>query len=447
MEIDKLNPEPAAGKKGKENFTAERITGYKCVAGKKQSLYWDAKTPGLGLRVTSAGAKAYIFETSLHGKTLRMTIGDPRTWLIKDAQSEATRLKAQTDQGIDPRQVMADALAAKEANASALLAKELKESVTVGQAWADYLKARKPFWGDRHYDDHVEMMHLGGEKRKRHTSLTEPGALASLNSGRLVDLTTERVIEWSKIEASQRAGRARLAYRQLKAFIAWCTTHATYGSIISASPTSNKDVKEVLGKQKTLDDVLQREQLAAWFTSVKQNCSPLVSAYLQALLLTGARPNELTELRWKDVDFQWYSMTIRDKVDGFRVIPLTPYLAQQLKMLPRKSQWIFDSPNAESGHLTDPLDAHHKACAVAGLYLTLYGLRRSFATLSEWIEMPSGIAAQIQGHAPSGVREKHYIRRPLDLLRKWHVQIEAWILEQAGIDFSPTEVGLHVVKK
>jgi len=40
-----------------------------------------------------------------------------------------------------------------------------------------------------------------------------------------------------------------------------------------------------------------------------------------------------------------------------------------------------------------------------------------------------GIVAQIQGHKPSAIAEKHYRRRPLDLLRKWHDQIEAWILE------------------
>ncbi|MCL2344524.1 MAG: hypothetical protein FWC58_01560 [Desulfobulbus sp.] len=44
-----------------------------------------------------------------------------------------------------------------------------------------------------------------------------------------------------------------------------------------------------------------------------------------------------------------------------------------------------------------------------------------------------GIVAQIQGHKPSAIAEKHYRRRPLDLLRKWHDQIEAWMLEQAGI--------------
>lgn len=59
--------------------------------------------------------------------------------------------------------------------------------------------------------------------------------------------------------------------------------------------------------------------------------------------------------------------------------------------------------------------------------------------------MPSGISAQIMGHKQSALAEKHYRRRPLDLLRKWHDMIEALILEQAGIDFVPVAPGLRAV--
>jgi hypothetical protein len=37
------------------------------------------------------------------------------------------------------------------------------------------------------------------------------------------------------------------------------------------------------------------------------------------------------------------------------------------------------------------------------------------------------------GHKPSALAEKHYRKRPIDLLRMWHTKIEAWILEQGGI--------------
>lgn len=45
----------------------------------------------------------------------------------------------------------------------------------------------------------------------------------------------------------------------------------------------------------------------------------------------------------------------------------------------------------------------------------------------------AGVAAQIQGHKPSATIERHYIVRPMDMLRQHHERIEQWILESAGI--------------
>lgn len=428
-----------------ENFTAERVAGFKCKPDKQQSIYWDGKTPGLGLRVTGTGAKSYIFETTLHGRTIRITIGDVRTWMISAAQAEASRLKVMTDQGIDPRQIKADKTAAKEAETAAHAAQQARESVTLRIAWDEYLKARKPLWGTRHYDDHVDVMQTGGKKRTRSHKLTAPGALASLAKVRLIDLTPDRVTEWAKVEGKKRPGRARLANRLLTVFLTWCTEYPAYREIVKDNPAKNKSIREILGKPQKKNDALQREQLPAWFKAVKQIGNPVISVYLQALLLTGPRTNELTALRWADVDFQWGSMTIRDKMQGLRIIPLPPYLGHLLATLPRRNEFVFSSPTAASGHLEDPHDANYRICAVAGVEVTLHGLRRSFASLCEWIEMPAGIAAQIQGHAPQGVREQHYIRRSLDLLRMWHVKIEAWILKEARIEFVPERIGLHVV--
>jgi integrase len=175
--------------------------------------------------------------------------------------------------------------------------------------------------------------------------------------------------------------------------------------------------------------------LPLWFKAVRELPNPVHAAYLQAALLTGARREELAALRWEDVDFRWGALTIRDKVEGLRVIPLTPYVSRLLAALPRRNEWVFSSPVAADGRITDPREAHGRALAVAGLpHLTIHGLRRSFGTLCEWVEMPAGIAAQIQGHKPSATAEKHYRRRPLDLLRMWHQKAEAWMLEQAGIE-------------
>ena len=47
------------------------------------------------------------------------------------------------------------------------------------------------------------------------------------------------------------------------------------------------------------------------------------------------------------------------------------------------------------------------------------------------------MVAQIQGHKPSATAEKHYKRRPIDLLRLHHERIETWVLAQAGVKFDP----------
>lgn len=436
----------------KVKLTAGRIADFQCDEGKTRTYLWCAEVKGLGIIATTTGAKSYIFQAKFKGQSMRVTIGDVSVWSISKAQAEARRLQIQIDNGDDPRQVKADkdaaqeaAKLAKEAAAAALAMRVTREAETLGMAWDEYLKARKGYWGDRHYADHVDAMHTGGEKRKRSHKLTEPGTLASLATLRLIDLTPERVAEWAKVEGNKRPGRARLASRLLTVFLTWCAEYPAYRDIMQGNPAKNKSIREMLGKPQRKDDALQREQLPAWFAAVKQTGNPVNSAYLQALLLTGARTNELTAVRWEDVDFQWGSMTIKDKMQGVRTIPLPPYLGQLLTSLPRRNEFVFSSPAAKSGHLTDPHAANYKVCAITGLDVTLHGLRRSFASLCEWIEMPAGIAAQIQGHAPQGVREQHYIRRPLDLLRMWHVKIEAWILEQAGIEFVPVQAGLRVV--
>lgn len=216
--------------------------------------------------------------------------------------------------------------------------------------------------------------------------------------------------------------------------------------MVTSNPTKSARVRESLGKEKRRHDVLQREMLQSWFSAVRKIGNPVIAAYLQVLLLTGARREELAALKWVDVNFQWGSIKLSDKVEDFRMVPLTPFVAQLLGNLPRRNAFVFSSPASASGHIAEPRIAHNEAVAVANLpQLTLHGLRRSFATLSEWIEMPNGIAAQIQGHAPQGVREQNYIRRPLDLLRVWHAKIETWILEQAGVEFVALPAILRVV--
>ncbi|MEI7443378.1 MAG: integrase family protein [Burkholderiales bacterium] len=440
-------------------FTRARVDGAACPAGKSQALYWDTEQPGLGLRVTASGARSFIFESRLGGRTVRVTIGPASMPLraTKDrrgrplttgADTEAARLAALVAQGIDPRVQRAERIAEQQAQRDTERVERARREVLALDAWAAYCEAHKPLpdanllrgrgrrWGERHYAEHLRYADAGGRERTRaKAKATMPGPLRSLLDRPLADIDSKAVEAWAKREAATRAPTARLGFRMLAAFVRWCAESDAYRDIVQADACGTKRVREQLGRPGSKDDALQREQLAPWFREVRR-LSPVVAAYLQCLLLTGARREELATLTWADVDFQWRTLRLRDKVEGERVIPLTPMVAQLLSFLPRRDgvSWVFTSPLAADGRLREPRIAHNRAVAAAGLpHLSLHGLRRSFGTLAEWVEVPAGVIAQVMGHKPSATAEKHYRVRPIDLLRLHHERIEAWMLEQAGL--------------
>lgn len=443
------------------NFTAGRVAAFACPEGKSQDFLWDAKAAGLGLRVTRGGGRSFVFQSRFSGESLRMTIGTPSAsdaaasagaWTIPDARAEARRLQALIDQGRDPRVEKAETSARDVAVREAQKTARARLEVVALEAWDVYCedRRRKPTdspkvrrWSERSYQDHRAMTAAGGEPRKRWKGKkTQPGPLRALLSRPLATLDSPAIEAWVKSESRTRPTRAALAFRLLRAFVRWCSEQPDFAAVVRADACKPKAIREALPKSKAKDDVLQREQLPAWFKAVRE-LPPVQAAYLQTVLLTGARREEILGLQWADVDFQWRKLRARDKIDGERSIPLTPYVAQMLSFLPRRqgNPWVFSSALSKSGRLEEPRDPHTRALAAASLpHISIHGLRRSFGSLAEWVEVPLGIVAQIQGHKPSATIEKHYRPRPLDLLRMWHERLETWILTQAGIE-PPTRTG------
>ena len=455
--------------KGPNDLTHGLLERAACPDGLPFVLVRDADKKGLRLRVTKAGGKHWQFETRIKGKLFTRALGEWPAVSIDDAKTEAHRLRGLTEQGTDPREKERQQQAEKVAASAAAKSEAIAAALTFGEAWKAYVADRKPYWGDWQYQDQLTLGDAGGLKPKRGkpNTLTRARPLHKLMGMRLVDVTSEVVEDWAATEAKTRKSVSRRAHSCLKTFFSWCMEQRQYKHLVTTNPAKTKRAKEVFGSPTVRADVLQREQLPSWFAHVRQIQNPVISAYLQCLLLTGARREELAELKWDDVNFQWRGLDLKDKIQGRRAVPLTPFVRSLIEGLPRRNEWVFSSvtvvsadpkhaerraryhakaksiapvgdvsQRSKSGRLVEPSIAHRKACAAAGLDgLTLHGLRRSFASLCEWLDIPGGISAQIQGHAPQGVREQNYIRRPLDLLRVHHEKIEAWMLEQAGISF------------
>ncbi|NMM13200.1 MAG: integrase family protein [Rhodoferax sp.] len=416
------------------NLTAGRVDAFTCPSDKAQAFLWDTDTPTLALRATPTGRKTYVFEARLHGSTIRINIGTLADWPIKQARTKAQGLKMLVDAGTDPREVERDRQTAKASDKAAATA----QAVTVGDVWPRYLEEGKPKRKDafkpRYRADLETMAAPGGVKKVRGQGVTRPGPLYPLLALTLSQVNEDSLKSWFDAEAKTGKHQATRALMMFRGFMRWCSARPEYRSMIDRDAGRAAAIVESLPQVTKRTDCLEAAQLPGWFAGTDKLGNRTIATYLKALLITGSRREEMAGLLWVDVDFRWNRLTLADKVDATRVIPLTPYLAQQLATLPRTNEFVFAS-NAKGGRITEPRASHGKVMLDAGITtLTIHGLRRSFSLLGESAGAPAGAIAQVMGHKPSATAEG-YRPRSVDALRPYLAQIEVHILQQAGVMF------------
>jgi integrase len=451
-------------------LTAGNIDRLTCPAGKTQAFLRDTKAPGLRVRVTAAGAKAYVFEAKLNRRTIRRTIGDVRAWSIDGARAEANRLRVLLDGGTDPRELERQRKAEAEERKAAAAAKSAEaaaHALTVADVWPRYMAEGKPrrraAWKPRYVADLQKAAAMGGEPKKRGKGTTKPGHLAALMPLPLASIDQDTIRDWYASEAKTAPIQAARAVAMFSGFLGWCATKRDLRALVNKEAARASELGDVLPGVSKRRDALEMDQLPGWFAGTNKLQSRAARAYLQALVLTGARREELAGLRWADVDFQWQKLTIADKVEATRVVPLTPYMANLINGLPRFNEWVFASVRLKkgrkgeppiwvqasaSGRLAEPRAPHADVLADAGIpHVSIHGLRRTFSLLGEAAGAPAGAIAQVMGHKPSAIAEG-YRPRSIDTLRPYLAQIERFILDKAGIQFDPATAaaaGLRLV--
>ena len=435
------------------DLTVDAIARLVCPAGKSQAFLRDSKGNGLRVRVTPSGKKTFVFEQSLQNRTIRYRIGSVEALDIAEARTRAKKLSALRDDGTDPREVKrkereaqaaADALEA--ARAAEAVAEEAAASLTVGDAWTRYVAEGRPkrraAWKPRYVADMAKMTAPGGEPKKRGKGKTLPGHLHPLLALPLRDVDEDRLASWFAEESKRSAHQATRALMMFRGFLRWASARPEYRKLVNREAGKAPAILESLPAVEKRTDALELAQVAGWWAAVERLPNPTASAYLRALVLTGARREEMAALTWDAVDFRWRKLTIADKVGDTRKLPMTPYLAAMLKRMPRVKMKDGKTPNpyvfastSKTGKLADPRSALERVAKEAGIgHLTIHGLRRSYALLGEAAGAPAGAIAQAMGHRPSAVHEG-YKPRSLDALRPFLERVETFILEQAGVQF------------
>lgn len=421
------------------NLTHGLLERATCPPERAFVLLKDTDKKGLRLRVTKAGGKHWQFETRMRGSLITRALGEWPTVGIEQARTEAHRLRGMTEQGTDPREAEREAREAAQQRQQAAEA----AAMTVGDVWPLYLEHGRPKRKDAWKPGYLASLHAmaapGGQPKIRGKGATRPGPLYPLMALALGDVNEDALTVWFEREAHTSKHQAARALMMFRGFLRWCAARPEYRKLTDREAGRAAAIVENMPATKRRTDALETAQVAGWWAGVEQLSNRTASVYLRALLLTGARREEMAALKWEDVDFQWRKLTIADKVEQTRTIPLTPYLAQVLATLPRVGPHVFASAS-KTGRIADTRNSHAKVMQSAEVDgLTLHGLRRSFSLLGEAAGAPAGAIAQVMGHSPSATAEG-YRPRSTDALRPFLERIEAFILEQAGVQFDRAAV-------
>lgn len=366
----------------------------------KQSLYWDSEQGGLGIRCTSGG-KGFVFQARLDGESIRTTIGKWPDWSVDMAREEARRLSVLVDRGIDPRQ-------------------ERKQTVAQGTSLADAYKlfmesrelAKRTRYDYKRYFDMLEDWHSS--------------PLAKIDGG----MVSAR---YRKIAASS-SGKAQASsvMRFLRSLMNFA--QATYGkTVLPENPVAVLTSRREWLRDTARTDHLRTHEIKPFLDAVRALPNPTMAAYIEFVLLSGARRSEAATLKWRDVDTRGKVLTFTDPKNHIdRTIPITRRVEELLKQLSdqRMGGYVFATvgKDGKPTHLNEPRKAMLRANKAAESKVTVHGLRRTFATVLESLDCPAYPLKVLLGHSLKGdVTTEHYTQIGVERVRPWAEKLDAHI--------------------
>ncbi len=394
--------------KPKQAFTTARVETLPCEAGKTQTFHWDAKTPGLGLRITATGARAFVFESRLFSKTIRITIGDTRAWELGKARTEATRLKTLIDTGIDPREQRAEQQAAHAARRAAASVKVQADEHTLAllcDNYCDYLESL----GRSSHSDARSIFRLHVKE-----AWPEEAALPAK------DVTPEQIADMMR--KLLEAGKGRTS-NKLRSYL-----HAAYQVARAAKskpsiPVAFKDFGVKINPvsdtapdeaQNNADkNPLKEEELRTYWRIIRDT-SGFKAAALRVHLLTGSqRIAQFVRLRTEHIgkdEFLLFDGKGRPgRPPREHPIPLIKAAAQALKECAPKGEYALSTDGGET-HLA-PTTLSDWAVEIVGNAIEGFQtkrLRSGVETVLAKAKISGEMRGRLQSHGIAGVQARHY---------------------------------------
>lgn len=402
------------------------------VPEKGQVIHWD-KTPGLGLRITSAGARSWIVQGYVNGKSRRFTLGPLMEMKHEDAREEAARIRGEMRKGLNP-------LAEKQKQQKSSEA----ESVTLREVMEDYIE----------------------HKRTKHGPLrpsTKQGIKQNVESefGSWADkpvatINREAVVKRFRELSKSAPTQTNLAFRNLRALLNWArekysTSDGTY-TILPLNPVSQALKQNGLvqwNKENARESRIPKGKIGAvWLLleeysdADRQIATTCTSADLIAfMILTGCRVGEANQLTWDRVKLDDELPTFHLEITKNHN-PITLPISEALHaVLSRRYQsrlkgnpYVFPAMRGKKGFLHDPRAMMKRVIEVAGVNLSPHDMRRTFLDIAEVSGVDADRRRVLTNHKGGDVHSINYENnKDPEVLMVEAQKIGKWVIRQAEI--------------
>jgi integrase len=364
-------------------FTAARLGAVKVP--ERGALYvYDTATPGLAMRITKAGARTFVLYRRIKGRPVRITLGAVGSMSIPDARRAAQQWVGQAAAGID---VVAKIKAARMRGRTA---------GDVFKGWLAVAEHRKRSW-----EDDKRLWEIWLEKRLKHRAIIE-----------VTGDEMERLIQSIGAKHPRTANKCR-------ALLGTVWAHAIRRGEAEMNPA--RTVQPF--PERSRERFLRPDELERFLTAVAAE-PPTWRDYFLVCLLTGQRRENISRLRWDELDLEsgvWHIPATKAKSKRATTVPLTPLAVGLLKRRSEDTtgEWVFPSDvGSKDGCVREPRKPWLRVLTRAGIAdLRIHDLRRSVAS---WLGASGANAytiARALGH--QSVRSgEAYVRLHADPVRE-----------------------------
>jgi integrase len=282
-------------------LNAVNIRTLSLPSGVADRVFWDSELPGFGLRIRASGARTWLVQYAIAGRTRRVFLGSATVLDPGKARETAKKLLAAVKLGRDP--------AAEKHTA------RVKAGETFGALLPRHLAHQRAALKPRSYQE-VER-HLTAHCRPLH--------------GRPVDAIDQRAaaLLLANIAENSGPGAANHVRASGSGYYSWLIREG----LASANPFANTN-KAVQGESRS------RTPSDAELREIWQACpESQFGAVIKLLMLLAARRDEITRLCWSEVDFDAALITLppaRTKNRREHEIPLSAPALAILQAQPRR---------------------------------------------------------------------------------------------------------------